>query len=356
MKQVEVLIIGHGLAGALLSHFFEETHVSHVVVDNNHHHSASTIAAGLMDYISGKRYTLSWNSPTLIPFAKDIYKRLEQKLNTSFFIEEPSLRLFTSKEDRNFFEKKVLRPEFEGHYGRKLSSEEAPKYTYNTEGGVWIQNSSGLQTELFLEAHRRYLMSTQRYINARFSFRDGSDPIKIDHIEAKRVVFCTGAATMHLPFFSHLPFRPAQGETFLISSDQFQLNHILNCGKWFIPRPNQTFKFGATYEWENLTPEPSKKGKSELLSALKQLIHAPVEILEHQAGVRCMVSDLKPFIGFLNDHPHIGVLSGLGSKGVMFAPYYAKQLADHISTGSPIDEDVSINRFPLETSSTSEHH
>lgn len=344
MKQVEIFIIGHGIAGTLLSYFLDKHHISHHVIDPQHHDSASMVAAGLMDYISGKRLTKSWKADLLIPFALQTYRALEQTLNTSFLTQTPSLRLFLTEEERRAFDKKHVLEEFLPHY-TPCHSHTFSFLHQPPQGGTWITSTASISTKAMLLSHYEKLYSEHRYSNGTYTPSSLTSPYVYDDICARRVVFCTGAHTMTLPYLSHLPFRPAQGETLTLSIPSLPSDHVTNLGKWFVPIGPSLFKFGATYEWKHLSPTPSIEGKTELLSFINTAIKGSISIKDHQAGVRCMTSDVRPFIGFLSQHPSIGVLSGFGSKGVMMAPYYAAQLASHIAQNTPIDDDVSINRF-----------
>jgi glycine/D-amino acid oxidase-like deaminating enzyme len=43
--------------------------------------------------------------------------------------------------------------------------------------------------------------------------------------------------------------------------------------------------------------------------------------------------------------PQLGILNGTGTKGVTLAPYFARQLADHIVHGAPILPQADVARF-----------
>jgi hypothetical protein len=44
-------------------------------------------------------------------------------------------------------------------------------------------------------------------------------------------------------------------------------------------------------------------------------------------------------------HQQVGILNGMGTKGCSLAPYFAKQMADHLSHKMPIDREAEIIRF-----------
>jgi len=41
----------------------------------------------------------------------------------------------------------------------------------------------------------------------------------------------------------------------------------------------------------------------------------------------------------------VGILNGMGTKGCSLAPFFAKQLADHIISGNEILVEADIKRF-----------
>ncbi|CEN52372.1 Conserved putative Glycine oxidase (fragment) [Capnocytophaga canimorsus] len=101
-----------------------------------------------------------------------------------------------------------------------------------------------------------------------------------------------------------------------------------------------------TYQWEDLTENPTEKAKEELIQKLEKLINCSYEIINQEAAVRPTVADRRPLIG---KHPKYNNLyifkTGLGTRGVMIAPYVAKLLADSIYKGIAIDKEVDVNRY-----------
>jgi glycine oxidase len=79
-----------------------------------------------------------------------------------------------------------------------------------------------------------------------------------------------------------------------------------------------------------------------LLERARGLISAPMELVDNHGGIRPVAKQRVPVAGFLPDHPHIGILNGFGAKGVLYGPYYARQLADHMLDGAPLDREVAL--------------
>jgi glycine/D-amino acid oxidase-like deaminating enzyme len=120
---------------------------------------------------------------------------------------------------------------------------------------------------------------------------------------------------------------------------------VINKGVFILPLGNDIYKVGSTYEWDDLTEQPTEKGKAYLIEKLQKVLKIPFEIIDHQAGIRPTVLDRRPLIGLHPQHPALGVFNGMGTKGVMLAPYFAKQLVDFLENNLPLDKEVDIARF-----------
>ena len=67
--------------------------------------------------------------------------------------------------------------------------------------------------------------------------------------------------------------------------------------------------------------------------------------MEHKAGVRPTVSDRRPLIGLHPENKQLAVFNGMGTKGVMIAPYFADQLVNLLLNNKSLSEEVDITRF-----------
>lgn len=71
----------------------------------------------------------------------------------------------------------------------------------------------------------------------------------------------------------------------------------------------------------------------------------PYEIIKHEAGIRPSSIDRRPILG---QHPQFNnyyIFNGLGTKGVMLAPYFSQQLLNHIENNCTISMEVDVKRF-----------
>ncbi len=328
---VEYLIVGQGLAGTLLAEALMRLNASVCVIDNHYTHSASTVAAGLMDYISGKRLTLTWQGEQFIPVACNTYRSLESQWQASFLIETPAYRLFESDETARIFQKKVELPEFSDYYGQTLHS--LPGFLLPF-GGVEMKGCVALNPTSFLTAFKQHYPTVCR--DDCFSESDlilHENGGSWQDISFHKILYCIGADTRFSRFFSTLPYRMAKGETLTLSIPDLDADAIYHFGKWLVPLDNHCFRFGATYEWDDLTPQPTATGKALLLDTLNRFLSVSYTVLDHHAAVRCLVPDLKPLIGLHPTFPQVGLFSGFGSRGVMMCPYFAALFAKSLVEG-----------------------
>jgi glycine/D-amino acid oxidase-like deaminating enzyme len=63
------------------------------------------------------------------------------------------------------------------------------------------------------------------------------------------------------------------------------------------------------------------------------------------SGVRPASRDRRPILGITG--PRQAVFNGLGSRGVLLAPWSAAHLADHLFAGAALDPEVDLDRAAL---------
>ena len=68
-------------------------------------------------------------------------------------------------------------------------------------------------------------------------------------------------------------------------------------------------------------------------------------IVKQEAGIRPSVKDRRALIGEHPKYKSMYILNGMGSRGVMIAPYAARQLYKYIELGESIDKEIDIARY-----------
>ncbi len=341
---LDYLIVGQGLAGSILAYNLKEKGSSFAILDNDHTRSATKVAAGHVDYISGKRLTLSWRAKTLIPHARSFYQKCEKKLGCTFFYEMPSKRLFTTQTEADVFNKKKDLDDFSSYYGDPIGVDDDPT-VHAPFGGVHILDSCFLDTKAFLSAMSNYLKQHIHIYEMDYHELDVSqNQVRYKDFIAKKVIFCNGYHVSKTPWFGDISYRMAKGETLTLKNWGLDETYAYKFGRWMVPTHSGQLKFGATYEWDDINTKTSEEGKHILLEHLSKHFVCDPEILAHEAGVRCMVKNLRPLLGYHPEYSHIGIFNGFSSKGVMMVPYFAEHWMNMEFKNSHLDPEVDVRR------------
>jgi len=345
---IDFIIVGRGLASSVIAHTFHENNIAFKIIGNSNLSNCSKVAAGIWNPVVFKRLTKSWLANDIIPYLNKFYSACEQRVNKKLitqraiikpFIEEQEKKLWLNKaslELSAFLDDTIYDSNSSGLKNCKISN----------QFGL-VKQSGNLNVAEFLKTTD--LFFSEHLIDETFDhsqLKINSDHVSYKNISAKNIIFCEGYLVKNNPYFKWIPLKPAKGETLVISAPELKLNeHILNKNGFLMSLSDGTFKLGATYEWVDLTEERTQKGSIELKSKLEQLINCNYTIVHHQAGVRPSSSDRRPIIGPHPKHNNVFIFNGLGTKGVMLAPYFAKKFVNFYLQKEALLTDVDVSRF-----------
>lgn len=345
---VDYIIVGQGIAGSMLAWHLLSAGKTVLIVDEFHLNSASRIASGIINPVTGKRLVKSWKVDELIPFAERTYRHLEKDLGIKIFSRKKICRIFSNKEDFQFFRNKLELDELPR--GVNPLKEIPDLFNDATLGGIEISESYQLDYPVLLTALRKLFLDRRILHDEKFDFKSmdfGQGKIYYRGIIASKIIFCEGSALGN-PYFKWLPFNLAKGEVITVSMEGFPQDCIWHKGVFILPLENNTFRVGATYEWNFADDCPSEAGKQELAFRLSRAVRIPFDIIQHDAAIRPTVVDRRPMVGLHPKNKELGVFNGLGTKGASLAPFFSHQFAMHLVNGSPLDKEVSIDRFSKE--------
>lgn len=362
--QVDTLLIGHGLAGAILAHTLHRAGQRVLVLDApGQPDTASRVAAGLVNPLAGRRFALTWRADELLPAAAAFYRSVEGELNFQCWHESPIYKLFASAQEANAGAGKAAddRSAFVAGLLPPVTQPDSPVRA--PLGGLHLAGGGFLRTEAFLDtlaAARARLgqWRSEAFVPARlrvaladatYELADGT------RVEARRVIFCEGPAVRVNPWFGWLPVVPNAGEVLdvdlpLPAAGGPAIDAILNGAVYVVPHGAGRWRVGATYARLSAdevpapaTPTPA--GRAELLTRLARVVNAPATVLAHRAGLRPTVPDRRPLVGPHPRYPSLWVFNGLGSKGVGTAPALAAHLARVLAGAEALWPEVAISRY-----------
>lgn len=344
--EVDYIIVGCGLAGIA----FAETCLANgrkIIVINNSSQNSTTIAGGLYNPVVLKRFTKIWEAEQQLEISIPFYKNLEQKLNSKFLYEIPLYRKLNSIEEQNNWFIASDKPSLSPFLNSNLETLNNQFILESYKFGK-VNHTGFLDTKKVKEKFTSFLISELAYQETTFDYSQliiEENNIKYEDITAKHIVFAEGFGLHANPYFNNLPLDGTKGELLIIKAPELNLTNIINSSIFFLPLGNDLYKVGATYNWEDKSTNLTEEGKNELLTNLKELISCPFEVVEHFAGIRPTVKDRRPLLGNHFQHKNMFILNGLGTRGVLFAPYLAEKLFNFIENGTELDNEISINRI-----------
>ena len=352
MTDCDYLLIGHGIAGAVLARELRGRGHRVLVYDEPRPDAASRVAAGLMNPVAGKRFALTWRAFETLPPAVAYYQALSQKLGEEFFQNAPILKVFGSAQEQQ----QMLARAAEGDpwQGFVEKIETAPIERLGLlapHGGAWLRGGGHLRVEALLAALAEGGREAGWLREETFSWEHlVSDGTGVSYapgrVRARHVVCCQGAAALASPHFGWLPLTPNQGAVLDVAVPGLSAAQVLNRGAYVVPGVGESqFRVGATYRWPPFAAVPDDGDQRELAGRLAALTALPFEVVGERRGVRPAVRDRRPLLGRHPALPWLSLFGGFGSKGVSLAPRLAAQLADYLDGSGELWPDVNLARY-----------
>lgn len=341
----DCIIVGQGIAGSMLTHFLLQQHKKVLVIDQSNPNSASNIAAGVVNPITGRKMVKSWMIDEVLPYAKQVYKELESQLQTNFFYEQEIYKVFTSKDDIEIWNKKKNDAEYKNYLGDIV---EHLNDNISAPFGIGIiKQCCWLDVPVFIKAYRSFLKNKNLLLEDFFDFNEltFSDKVKYKNITAEKIIFCEGYKAYQNPYFNFIPFSLAKGEQFVINIPSLHCNKILNKNIFIIPKENNNYTIGSTFIWNDVNETVTDNGRIEILEKLEKIICCNYTIIEEKAGVRPTMKDRRPALGQHTVYPNMYIFNGFGTKGVSLSPYFANHFVNYFYKNSTLLDDVNILRF-----------
>jgi len=346
MKNVDYIVVGCGLAGIAFCELLREHQKTFLVFDDSSH-KASSVAVGLYNPVVLKRFTAISKAKELLDLIGPKYKTLETLLNIELIYELPVYRKFSSVEEQNQWfsatDKQPLKEFLLAQIFRDLNPKIKAPFGYGK-----VLKSGRIDTGKLVDLYQRFLENNGFLIRKPFKNNKidlKEDGILYEDITAKYIVFAEGLGITYNPFFKDLPLNPVKGEIIIVKALDLKMDFNLKSSVFVVPIGKDLYAVGATYNWTDMTNNPTTAGKEELITKLRTLIDCDFEVIDHRASLRPTVIDRRPLVGAHSNYSRLFVLNGLGTRGVMIAPYVAKQLYDFIEYGTPLDKEIDIKRF-----------
>lgn len=341
MPQVEFLIVGQGLAGTCLALEFLKRGRKFILIDKPNPNSASRVAAGLFNPITGKTNQSTWRAVEIFRELKDFYRNAESNTGQQFLFPMPIYRPFLSHQEQIKWPSE--NNEWVSHVWRESRY---PDLVNDTFGGIEIQGSGYLNTATFLAAVRTLVSDSGSLIESRFecSAMVAGSKVFYENIEADKIIFCEGVGSLANPWFNWAPIRKLKGEL-LKAHVKLPNDSIINRGVFAVPTGmSGQFIIGSTY-FHDPAPGVTKAGIEELTTRAKALFKSEIEVMDKNWGHRPTTPDRRPILGYHPTHKNVCIFNGLGTKGVSLAPFFAVHFANWLEGKVELHKEVNIERF-----------
>lgn len=347
----DFLIIGQGLAGALIGYRLEKAGKRVFYIDAPRQVAASTVAAGVINPITGRRFVKSWKIDELLPEAQSLYTELEAHLGIRFRYELPLVRTLFNRGDQNNWDARSGDDGYAAYLNSRPELGELPAITNPAFAYGGVNFSSRIDLARLTVAFRSATLLAKRMLEEEVDYNKmklDANGVRYGDVKARTVIFCEGWRARHNPWFNYLPHRGAKGEVLHVQLDAAaQPNIMFKHRVFLVPRADGKYWVGATTENEFEDDAPTATQFEYLKGRLEEVLSVPYTITSHQAAVRPTVKDRRPMLGRHPQHKNAYLLNGLGTKGASLAPLCSHWLVEHMLEGAAIPAEVDIARFKL---------
>lgn len=326
-EQVDLLILGHGLAGACLALSARMRGKSVFILDRQDRKGSSWLAAGLVNPITGRRMTKTWNHDALFPAVYEFYEQAYQTFfpgnSGSFLVKRDIYRAVHTIEEQNFFAGKSASEGYENLLEMDVPKDRFPGLFQNHLS--WCRVPGGrLDPRAFLKASEDFWNHHSSFETTEILKNDVSRSSKgtwifQDRIEARTVVSCLG---IDCPWLGSEILND-KGQLYVVKGLPDWGPSVLKTEKFLIPLENGEVLCGSTYEKGQRDWSCTQEGWEEISRDLLPEWKSKLTITDSWAGVRPTTRNRQPIVRKLE--PGLWAINGLGTKGVSVAPWAAKE-------------------------------
>ncbi len=343
----DFLIVGGGIAGAVLARTLDRAGCRVLLADAPGLPSASRVAAGIVNPLTGRKLVKTWRADALFPFLHNFYAAEEAALGAHFFHPLAIYRPYRNLDEQAAYLTYTADAEVAKYVSHQSDNQHYNEYIINPFGGLTVINAGWLDSSGYVENVKHYFMRKSQFLAREILIETTDiqqDTVNFDGITAEKIIFCDGAAGRENPLFGWLPYNIVKGQILTAITDDYPIKEVVNQGVFILPLGNNLIRIGATYSWHDLDWQTTDDGRAFLQKKVAGVLRVPYKIIDQQAGIRPATKDRRPFVGIHPQHPAVGIFGGLGAKGASLAPLLAYEFARHLLAGEELNPEVNIER------------
>lgn len=310
--EIDVLIVGQGVCGTLLAECLLSKGREVMILDDRPHHTSATSFAGGILHAYGKDFKLYDSRKQLLQIAINKYRHFEKKLQTAF-ISEKKLLLF---HDVN---------------GHARSCVNVSNYFHFTEQPFEL-TAYQLNVEEFLKSSRNFFLAQNCLLEKNFDadLLDVGETISYGNIHARKIIFCDGVSNSGKRWFGDLKFIPNRGDILLLDIEELPEAYLYDRRIRLIHKSGNTWWCGSNQLWDLKNMEPDESWRKEVEEILNSWLKLPFIIKEHVVVQRPTTPGQTPYVTLHQQHKSLGIFNGMGSRGLMYAPFHANAFTQQL--------------------------
>jgi glycine/D-amino acid oxidase-like deaminating enzyme len=342
-EKVKYLIVGQGLTGTWLSYFLQKKGLSFKIINDAKTPSATRVASGVINPVTGRKIVQTWMIDALLPFAVKSYTAFQQNEDQPIIKKSPIAIIHPSLQMKESFDYRLAH---ENIYLKESNNPILGKYFNTPFGNGEIDQCYWIDLTQFLMVGRKKIGTHS--IEDHFKMDDltlTQHGVQWKNIDAEKLIFCDGINGIQNLYFKNLPFAPNKGEALIVKIKGLDTTNIYKTNVTIVPWKEDLFWVGSSYEWSFNDAMPSIGFKEKMITALDAFLKIPYEIVDHLVGIRPANTERRPFVGLHPLYPQLGICNGMGTKGCSLAPYFTNQLIHHIEDGAAIETEADVKRF-----------
>ncbi len=317
---MKIAVIGAGFAGLATSYWLTHTTTHEVALFDRLPigEGTSGIAAGLLHPYRSSSFLPNWNAEVCMQETEFLLNVASSMLPFSCYQRSGILRPITHDTAWDLSE---LPKECEMWDREKTASLPGlkPLSALFLKRGITVDCSNYLKG-LYLACTRKGLLFEQRDISA-----------LTELASFDKIVIATGAAISSLKETEHLPITRIKGQLLEIEHTHNPLPCPIFAKAYLITKEKSAI-IGATFERRFSNTEPDMRyAQDDLMKKIESFSswHTRGAVLRCKAGFRATTRDHRPLIAPINEN--CVCITGLGSRGLLYHAYMAKQVAHRIT-------------------------
>jgi glycine oxidase len=319
-SDIDAVVVGAGIAGALLRFRLHRAGLKVTWVDQGLDDTATQASAGIMNPVTGRRYSWSWRFDAMLQEALAEYGALEQASDMRLLFRRSLWRSLFTDRDQEQWTMRMGEEPYRSLMQAPLDGTAFP-FLRNAPSMGGIDPVWQVDLPAAVEAVARVCgpWSKGNWLPERTLLLEDGGLIHLP--DTIPVFLCLGSDP-----WPQLPLKPFKGEALIIRTNDLPRDMIIHHKLKVVPLAHDRFWVGSRDSWDWPHPGPEPEARIAITHSLDLWYDIRYEVESALAGIRPSSERRRPFAGPLPGKTNLWILNGLGTKGASLAPLVAGDL------------------------------